>query len=295
MPTLAVTVFAGEVPRIAPRLLESQQAAQAVNCDVTQGLLRPLRSPGRVQALPAPAQTIFKHAVDGWLSWPDRVDVVKSAIFDADGERPLGQLLMTGARDYPTMYLAGGEVFRLGIPRPDAVLAVTTATGAALRNVEAVAFASDDLESAPGRENFAGAEILGEDDVTLTVSASLAASRGPVVTQDDDDDDDEDASCADLSFDRAACLAAKVLQLNDAAAEGRRDWTAEEAAAHITDAGFDSVREWWETYGDEESVCPWDNATCCRKAGYVYYAGGEVRKPEVVRSSSYCYTVVQSR
>ena len=214
MTTLAVTVFAGEVPRIAPRLLESQQAAQAVNCDVTQGLLRPLRSPGRVQALPAPAQTIFKHAVDGWLSWPDRVDVVKSAIFDADGERPLGQLLMTGARDYPTMYLAGGEVFRLGIPRPDAVLAVTTATGAALRNVEAVAFASDDLESAPGRENFAGAEILGEDDVTLTVSASLAASRGPVVTQ---DDDDEDAGCADLSFDRAACLAAKVLQLNDAA------------------------------------------------------------------------------
>lgn len=293
MPTLAVTVFAGEVPRIAPRLLESQQAAQAVNCDVTQGLLRPLRSPGMVQALPAPAQTIFKHAVDGWLSWPDRVDVVKSAIFDADGERPLGQLLMTGARDYPTMYLAGGEVFRLGIPRPDAVLAATTATGAALRNVEAVAFASDDLESAPGRENFAGAEILGEDDVTLTVSASLAASRGPVVTQDEDDDDDADAGCAELSFDRAACLAAKVLQLNDAAAEGRRDWTEEEAAAHITDAGFDSVREWWETYGDEESVCPWDNATCCRKAGYVYYAGGEARKPEVIRSSSYCYTVVQ--
>lgn len=302
MPTLAVSVFAGEIPRIAPRLLETQQATLAVNCDLARGLLQPLRAPGAIQSLSSPAKTIFRHTVDGWLSWSQKVDVVKSAIFDADGERPLGQLLMTGARDYPIMYLAGGAVYRLGIPRPAAAPTAATASGAALRNVEAVAFAANSVESAPGRAEFEGSPILTENDVTMTISAVLVAGVGIAPKSasttispaaDDETTPEEDLDCASLPFDRAACLAAKVLQLNDAYAEGRRDWTEEEVAERIADAGFDSVREWWDAYGDEESVCPWDSASCCRKAGYTYYAGGEAQKPEISRSSSYCYTVVQ--
>ena len=465
MPVITVAVFAGEVPRLGARLLETPQATRAVNCDLARGVLRPLRAPGRIGGLRRAAKTIFKHATDGWLSWPGVVSVVKSAIFDAEGDKPLGQLLMTGERAYPTMYLAGGEIYRLGIPRPEKALTVMTASGAALRNATAVAFASGGFDNAPSVVGYQEMPVEAESDVRLEVTAQyppafigtpparqaavMAAPAAmpavatleaagmpdamPVVVDAADGDTDgeadtgialladtdagiaahsafsisairsgnrvlvvftgapklpiryghdtsdpsigiwsvvhnvtprgvnavvfdvpayatriyaEDAEgtlatsgmvegdigekdngsgnypgggsgsgskpgggsgsgsggnwsdgtpdeCKSLRFDRAACLEAKVLQMNDANADGRRDWTASEVAERIANAGFDSVEAWWNAYGDDEGVCPWDNVSCCRKAGYVYYAGGHAQKPEIVRSSAYCYTVVQ--
>lgn len=110
MPTITVAAFAGAIPRISSRLLESQNARDCVNCDLDSGALRALHGPEKVLALPDPAGTIFKHDTDGWLHWPGEVSVVKSAVLDTDGEKPLGQLLVTGDRAYPTMYLAEGGV-----------------------------------------------------------------------------------------------------------------------------------------------------------------------------------------
>jgi hypothetical protein len=177
--TIAVTVFAGEMPKVEARLLETQCAARAVNCDLRRGSLRALRGPGHIQSIDGEARTIFKHDVDGWLAWPGVVSVVKSAVLDVDGEAPIGQLLITGDRDYPTMYLAGGEVHRLGIPRPGSAPIINSQQGAAYQNTRVVGWSATDLSGAPPRygpndgvpvedgddadvEPFSGSEFEGE-------------------------------------------------------------------------------------------------------------------------------------
>ena len=43
MPTITVASFAGAIPRISSRLLESQNARDCVNCDLDSGALRALQ------------------------------------------------------------------------------------------------------------------------------------------------------------------------------------------------------------------------------------------------------------
>ncbi|MBO4300905.1 MAG: hypothetical protein J5861_04805, partial [Desulfovibrio sp.] len=100
MPTIIIPTFGGEVPRTTPRLLDQTQAQVAVNCDLQRGCIEPLKTTAKVASLSGVCRTIFKHDVDGWLSWSGRVNVVKSAVIDIDGEAPLGHLLMTGDRSY---------------------------------------------------------------------------------------------------------------------------------------------------------------------------------------------------
>lgn len=140
MPTLLIPGFGGEVPRIEPRTLEAHQSARAVNCDLRRGSLRPLRGVRRVAEVSASARTIFKHDIDGWLAWDKDVSVVKSAVIDVIGETPLGHLLITGDRDYPTQRFAGGETYRLGIPRPEAAPTVTVKAGAGIGDVSVHGF-----------------------------------------------------------------------------------------------------------------------------------------------------------
>ncbi|WP_165079246.1 MULTISPECIES: hypothetical protein [unclassified Desulfovibrio] len=125
MATIIIPTFAGEVPRTTPRLLETTQASVAVNCDLRRGALEALKRPEKRHDLESPALTIFKHPQDGWLAWEKRLSIVKSAVIDVDGDKPLGHLFMTGERAYPTQYLAGGEQYRLGIPRPEKAPSVT--------------------------------------------------------------------------------------------------------------------------------------------------------------------------
>ena len=140
MPTLLIPGFGGEVPRIEPRTLEEHQSARAVNCDLRRGSLRPLRGVRRVAEVSASARTIFKHDIDGWLAWDKDVSVVKSAVIDVIGETPLGHLLITGDRDYPTQRFAGGETYRLGIPRPETAPTVTVKAGAGIGDVSVHGF-----------------------------------------------------------------------------------------------------------------------------------------------------------
>lgn len=161
MVTLSIAAFAGAMPKTSSRLLESQNAVEAVNCDIGGGSLRALRAPEQVMALACPAATIFRHDTDGWLCWENTVSVVKSAIADAEGEKPLGQILLTGDREYPTMYLAGGEVHRLGIPRPAAALQVNAVADAQLLNAEGRAWSANHISAAPARYGDEGLELCG--------------------------------------------------------------------------------------------------------------------------------------
>lgn len=153
MPTIVIPGFSGEVPRAEPRLLEAHQAARAVNGDLRRGSLRPLRGVRRVGGVSASARTIFRHDADGWLAWDRDVSVVKSAVIDVIGERPLGHLLITGDRDYPTQRFAGGATYRLGIPRPGTAPAVSVKVGAGTGTVAVHGFAASgggDMPSAAG-------------------------------------------------------------------------------------------------------------------------------------------------
>lgn len=303
MTCFTVGVFAGELPITDSRLLDSRQATEAVNCELVSGALRAMRGPGLVKNTASAARTLFKHDVDDWLTWDRCVSVVKSAVVDADGEKPLGQLLITGDREYPTMYLAGGEVYRLGIPRPAARPEVRVMSEAALGDVEAMAFAVGSLDSAPARYGYEGASIQTAEGITMSFSCTrtlrgvnASAATATVSTSSAEISGGGaaggDMVCSGLVFDRGATLEAKRLHLNDTAFDGRTDWTTEEVAARIAEAGYDSVEDWWNAFGRDEGVCPWDSVSCCRKNGYTYYAGGSLLS--IVRSSAYCYTVVQS-
>lgn len=178
MSAIVVSVFAGEKPRIADRLLDTQNAVMAVNCTLERGSLQAMRGPVKAQNLDTVPGTIFKHDADGWLFWPDKVEVVKSAVLDVDGEKPLGQLLMTGEREYPTMYLTGGEVYRLGIPRPSSAPALNVSSTAALDEVTVEGWAAFDASGVPGRYGSDGVEIEPMEGVTVEPFAELKDDEG---------------------------------------------------------------------------------------------------------------------
>ena len=171
MATIVINTFGGEIPRTAPRLLETTQAQAAVNCDLSRGALEPLRGPAKVADLAASARTIFKHDVDGWLSWPGIVNVVKSAVLDIDGDAPLGHLFITGDREYPTQYLAGGSVYRLGIPRPTKAPLVHIGGEAAIKTVRVYGFGADDSSGLPPRYGYEDGLPPLESSETADVSA----------------------------------------------------------------------------------------------------------------------------
>ncbi len=149
MATITIPGFGGEVPRTEARMLETHQATTAINCDLRRGSLRPLKGCIRVDSIPASTQTLFMHDTDFWLTWNKWVSVAKSAVLDVPGERPLGHVFITGDRPYPIQRFAGGETWRLGVPRPTTAPTVQAETGGSLGDVAAYAFAAVDGNDMP--------------------------------------------------------------------------------------------------------------------------------------------------
>lgn len=163
---IIISTFGGEMPRVTPRLLEQSQAYTAINCQLQRGALEPLSGPGLERPLSSYAQTLFKHETDGWLTWPKVVNVVQSAVRDvrggSDGNsgKALGHLMLTGDKEYPTQYLTGGDICRLGLPRPGTAPAVTLKAKAALADTtEVFGFGTTSVSNVPARY---GAEGLPE-------------------------------------------------------------------------------------------------------------------------------------
>lgn len=178
MPTIVIPSFGGEVPKTTPRLLENNQASLAVNCKLERGELAPLAGPKKMADLPAKSRTIFRHPQDGWLSWDKQVSVVKSSVYDAIGEKSLGQLFITGDRKYPTQYLAGGTVCRLGLPRPEKAPLVEVSGSAASATVECFAYGSEDGVRYPARYGSVTglAEIVAEN-VGISAFAEVVSQQ----------------------------------------------------------------------------------------------------------------------
>lgn len=124
MALLKLTGFAGEMPKIIPRLLSDNYAQAAFNTRLNDGGLTPIRKPRFVQQLADPPVdgfgTIYKHGEE-WLSWHGRV-------YPAQGPVAADRLYIMG--DGAPKMLIGADTYPLAVPMPPTPL-TATASGTA--------------------------------------------------------------------------------------------------------------------------------------------------------------------
>lgn len=114
---ITIAAFAGEIPRIIPRLLDNNYAQVAANTKLENGALLPIRNGRFAHNLAAPAKTIFLNG-DDWLSWEGNVDVVSAPI-------ATDRLYVTG--DGVPKIMIDGQTYPLAVQRPTAAVSVAVA------------------------------------------------------------------------------------------------------------------------------------------------------------------------
>ncbi|WP_299262881.1 hypothetical protein [uncultured Psychrosphaera sp.] len=111
MPIIYLETFAGERPKLDPRLLPNEASQVAYNCHFDNGNLSALYDSSVIDiALDAKTKTIFKYLNTHWFSWESDVDVVPSLI----ANDPYQRLYFTGD-SYPKV--TNNEIFD-GITKP---------------------------------------------------------------------------------------------------------------------------------------------------------------------------------
>lgn len=78
---LNLTKFAGEIPKVASRLLPDNAAQIAKNCKLLNGNIVPMRYPGDYRIL-APGNTMFYKKGSQWFEWNKIVDIASAPIAD---------------------------------------------------------------------------------------------------------------------------------------------------------------------------------------------------------------------
>ena len=115
---IRIASFAGEIPRLIPRLLNDNYAQIAQNTKLEQGNLLPIRRGRFVTKLSAAAKTIFRHGND-WLSWSSVVDAVPGPVAS-------DRLYVTG--DGAPKVRFNGSFYPLALERPSAAAHAATSS-----------------------------------------------------------------------------------------------------------------------------------------------------------------------
>lgn len=115
---IRIASFAGEIPRLIPRLLGDNYAQIAQNTKLEQGNLLPIRRGRFIKTLDTPAKTIFRHG-DDWLSWPGIIDAVPGPVAS-------DRLYITG--DGAPKVRFNGSYYPLALARPTAAVTVSTSS-----------------------------------------------------------------------------------------------------------------------------------------------------------------------
>lgn len=130
--------FAGVAPRIPKRALPQNMAQIAQDCDLREGMLKPLYNPLLASTLTKTGslQSLYLFGGQYWFTWTQDVDVVKSAIDGDTSERTYftgtdyprvtdNSIALTGGTNYPM------NSYALGLPAPASspTVALTTRTG----------------------------------------------------------------------------------------------------------------------------------------------------------------------
>ena len=190
-----LTSFAGEIPKVSPRLLPDTFAQKAINTKLWGGNLVPYRAPAQVAVtLKAGAQVVYKMAsggIDYWLNWSTDVDVARGPINDtkhriyytgdSTPKKTDFDLATTGSGDYP---IASQP---MGVPKPTAALTATP-SGSGTGLVESRAYIYTFINNFDGVEeesapSLASAIISWQSGMTVDLSGFQAAPTGYNVTK----------------------------------------------------------------------------------------------------------------
>lgn len=141
MTGIAITAFRGAVQRTSDRLLQPNQATQALNCKITSGRLDPLKGLGLVHTseIAGTIATMYRYrhlGVDNWLVWDLVVDVTRSPVaqdslgrffYTGDGEPRMSTYAdaITGGGPYPAAW------YVLGVTPPMTAMSIAVVGGAA--------------------------------------------------------------------------------------------------------------------------------------------------------------------
>jgi len=133
MPAISVKTFAGERPKVDPRLLPNESASKAYGCHFDNGNLSPLKRPALTGISVIPnAKTIYQHLNEHWFAWDKVVNAVASPIADDPWQR----VYFTGD-GYPKVtnnaIFSGSNMpasaYRLGVQSPEVpIIAIVTDT-----------------------------------------------------------------------------------------------------------------------------------------------------------------------
>ena len=160
MALIEIGILKGEIPKISAKLLPTENATRADNCNLESGSLQPTKGVSSIQDVDAGALSIHRMN-SSFLQWNSITDVVRSLIADS-GKR----IMFTGA-GYPKETNAALSLVsspfptntrRLGIPAPTTPLTVTLIGTAGSEIVHSSSYAytivgkwsdGSDVESAP--------------------------------------------------------------------------------------------------------------------------------------------------
>ncbi|AEY69610.1 hypothetical protein PEp14_00021 [Erwinia phage PEp14] len=112
---IRISSFAGEIPRIIPRLLQENYAQVAQNTKLENGALLPIRRGRFITTMPQDVLSVYK-AGNEWLGWPVRVDVEPGPVAS-------DRLYITG--DGTPKLRVDGTLYNLALPRPQNRLTAT--------------------------------------------------------------------------------------------------------------------------------------------------------------------------
>lgn len=166
---IRISSFAGEIPRLIPRLLGVNYAQIAQNTKLENGNLLPIRRGRFVSRLESAAKTIYKNG-DEWLSWPGLVKVVPAPIAE-------DRLYITG--DGAPKVLADGITTPLALPRPTSTptAATSSAPGETFFTVLYAYTWVTDLDEESEPSNLSN-ELIVDTSATVTLSGFSAAPAG---------------------------------------------------------------------------------------------------------------------
>lgn len=177
MTVLKLTGFAGEAPRVAPRLLPDNAAQLARSVRLEDGTLAPFRNLSSVATLtpspPAVVKTLYRHLTD-WLYWTTTVHAVPGPV-------ATDRLYYTG--DGVPKMRVGSTIYDLKVPSPTAALTGTPAgvgAGTVYTRLYVYTFVTAyGEESAP---NPISNEVSWQAGQTVTLSGFQSAPGGRNIT-----------------------------------------------------------------------------------------------------------------
>lgn len=113
---IRVASFAGEIPRLIPRLLQDNYAQVAVNTKLENGALLPIRRGKFINRMQSDCKTIYRLNNNEWLGWDKFVNI-------ENGPVASDRLYVTG--DGKPKLIINGMIYDLAVPRPSTKLTAT--------------------------------------------------------------------------------------------------------------------------------------------------------------------------